>query len=183
MLPTIDQLREQYIGQMFYHGLGMIKFRIDDRFSYHFYSDDTPPIVDGIHDHHYNFKSDILMGIIKNYVYSVDGQDPNSTLRVEQGRGSLTGQQERVVVLENANLVELFSFERSEGESYNMAYDTFHCVETITDKVVTLIDTEIPFAQPHTNVIINTTKENVGAFSQPKSTDRCWEIIEDILKG
>ena len=176
---TIDELKALNGTNPFYMGLGIIKYRITDSIAYHFYCDQTPTIVDGINEHGWNFKSTIIKGILRNRIYIVDGQDPTSTLQVE--RGVCTVNSKRVIEVPNANVIELYTFDRAEGESYTLKHDMLHRVETITNKVITMVEMEMPFAQRESRVIIDTTQAPICAFSKPKSVAECWEIIEYTL--
>ncbi len=175
---TVDGLRK-LDGKVSYMGLGVIKYKFRNNRAYHFYSEMAPAIVEDIHEHRFNFTSKVVKGALKNYIYDVQGQDKNSTLQVE--RGECTANAERTTEVPNANIVELCNFVTEEGQSYYIHYTTLHRIECLTPKVITLLDKELPNVQENPRFVIDTNNPSVCAFSQPKSEQECWEIIEYTL--
>lgn len=171
---TIDELRKMG-GYPHYLGLGVIKCRIGKDEAYHFWSDRSPVLVDQIHDHRFGFTSTVLKGVLKNTIFVVDGQDPDSMLQVE--RGECKEGAEREILVPNAKMKEVINFTTAPGESYYIAYDTLHQIELMTPKVITHIKKE-PFSQMAPRYVVDTSIERVCAMSQPKTQDECWEIIE-----
>lgn len=176
---TIDELRKLG-GQPHYMGLGVIKYAFRGNRAYHFWSDLAPAIVEDIHEHRFGFTSKIVKGELKNYIYNVDGQDPNSTLQVE--RGECFPGAERIIEVPNANVVEMCTFTTVAGKSYKITYDTLHRVELITPKVITLLDKEVPAVQENPRFITDTSCPSVCAFSQPRTQEECWEVIRYTLE-
>ena len=174
----IDELRALG-GKPHYMGLGVVKYMFRKDRAYHFYSELAPAIVEDIHEHRFGFTSKVIKGIMKNYIYDVDGQDPKSTLQVE--RGECHAGAERVIEVPNANIIELCTFTTVEGESYHIAYNTLHRVESITPKVITLLAKE-PRVQNNPRFVTDAANPSVCAFSQPKSEKECWEIIDFTLR-
>lgn len=175
---TIDGLR-RLGGEPHYMGLGVVKYMFRGNRAYHFYSERAPAIVDDIHEHRFSFTSKVVKGEMKNYIYEVFGTDENSTLRVE--RGECTSGAERIIEVENANVVELCNFTTKEGQFYHVDYRTLHRIECISPKVITLLDKELPYEQTNPRFITDSENPSVCAFSQPKSKKECWEIIEYTL--
>jgi len=175
---TIDELR-QLGGYAHYMGLGVIKYVFRKNRAYHFWSDLAPAIVEDIHEHRFGFTSKVVKGELKNYIYDVVGQDPNSSLQVE--RGECVSGAERIIEVPNANIVEMCTFTTVEGKAYTIAYDTLHRVECVTPKVITLLDKNLPFQQENPRFVTDANNPSVCAFSQPKSEKECWEIIEYTL--
>ena len=176
---TIDGLRKLG-GSPHYMGLGVVKYFFRDDRAYHFYSELAPAIVDDIHEHRFSFTSKVVKGELKNYIYDVDGQDPNSTLQVE--RGECKAGAERNIEVPNANIIELCTFTTLAGQSYHISYNTLHRIECVTPKVITLLDKELPFVQTNPRFVTDTAYPSVCAFSQPKTEAECWEIIDFTLK-
>ena len=175
---TVDGLRK-LDGYAHYMGLGVVKYVFRNNRSYHFYSELAPILVEDIHEHRFGFTSKVIKGELKNYIYDIDGQDPDSTLQVE--RGECSPGAERTIEVPNANVVEMCTFTTVAGQSYHIAYDTLHRVECVTPKVITLLDKELPFQQENPRFITDAANPSPCAFSQPKSEKECWEIIEYTL--
>ena len=175
---TIDQLR-RLNGKPHYMGLGVIKYVFRNTRSYNFYSEKSAFLVNDIHEHRFSFTSKVIKGELKNYIYEVFGADPTSTLQVE--RGECKPYAERWVEVYNANVVELCNFTTKEGQSYRINFRTLHRVECVTPKVITLLNKKLPFDQQQPRFITDSTQPSVCAFSEPKSEDECWEIIEYTL--
>jgi len=175
---TVDELRA-LDGHAQYMGLGVIKYAFRKNRAYHFYSNKILSIVDDIHEHKFGFTSTVIKGELKNYIYEIDGTDPNSTLQVERGvcgRDTI-----RTLVQSNINLVESCTFTTRPGQSYHIEYTTLHKIECLTPKVITLLTKELPLSQLDPQFITDATKQAVCAFSQPKSDAECWELIEYTL--
>lgn len=175
---TVDKLRKLG-GYPHYLGLGVIKCRLKDDLSYHFYSERSPAIVDNIHEHRFGFTSTVLKGRLKNIIYDVDGSNPESTLQVE--RGECRPGVERVIEVENAKIIELCSFITPPGESYHIESYTLHRIQWLTDKGITFLEKE-PVVRIDPRFVEDISKPRVCAMSQPKSKEECWEIIEFTLQ-
>jgi hypothetical protein len=175
---TIDQLRALN-GIPHYMGLGVVKYPFCKNQSYHFYSDRAKILVEDIHEHRFSFTSRVLKGKLKNYIYEIDGTDPTSTLRVERKECAPDSQQE--ILLSNINLIERCTFITEPNQEYRMHYTTLHKIECLTTKVITHIYKELPFAQTTPRFIADETKPSVCAFSEPKTVNECWDIIEYTL--
>ena len=81
-------------------------------------------------DHRSGFKSTVLKGTLRNIIYKIDGEDPESKYRLEYGEckeGS-----ERVIVQDNIVFKETCRFDTLEGSSYYMAHDVLHRIELTT---------------------------------------------------
>ena len=175
---TIDQLRALN-GRPHYMGLGVVKYPFRKNQSYHFYSDKAKVLVEDIHEHRFSFTSNVIKGKLKNYIYDICGANPASTLRVE--RGECAPDVKRDIIASNINLIELCTFVTEPGQEYHIHYTTLHRIECLTTKVITLLNKELPFAQTTPRFITDTANPSVCAFSQPKPTSECWEIIEYTL--
>tara|TARA_R110001592_G_scaffold1805_8_gene10818 strand:- start:6073 stop:6618 length:546 start_codon:yes stop_codon:yes gene_type:complete len=172
---TIDQFRKMG-GKTMYVGTGTIKLLLNKGFNiYNFYSDKAELLIDDIHDHRSGFNSTILKGTLRNILYKIDGEDPESKYRLEYGEckeGS-----ERVIVQDNVVFKETCRFDQIEGTSYFMEHDVLHSIELMTPSVITHM-VRNPLVKQAPNFIIDTTKPFKCAFSEPKTDKECWEIIE-----
>jgi hypothetical protein len=175
---TIDALRE--LGDResvipHYMGLGVVKLPVSPRYAYHFYSDQAEIFCDPIHEHRFNFTSTVVRGRFKNTLYTLFDDDPNSPYVVEEGEcGPDT---EKNITMRNVRIHESASFVTSEGESYSLAYDTWHRVECLTNKVITFLDKQ-PFVHYMGRILQDSRNPLPCSFSRPKTVKNCWEIIE-----
>jgi len=177
-MQTIDEFRKMG-GKPMYVGNGSVKLLFNNGYNvYNFYSDRAELLVDDIHDHRSGFSSTILKGTLRNILYKIDGQDPSSKFRLEYGE--CKEGVERVIVQDNVIFSETCRFDNIEGTSYYMEHDVLHNIELITPTVITHMIRK-PKAKDAPNFIVDTTKPFVCAFSEPKSKDECWEIIEYTL--
>lgn len=181
---TIDELRA--IGSIpKQEGLGVIKFRFRGDQAYHFYSGDIHAVRNtGIHNHPYGFTSEVLKGEIKNYIYKLDGTDPDSTYQSIYKKSKLNAN--HTVEQDNVKLVEECVFTTAIGQSYSIEYTTLHKIECITPNVITHLTMHRHgkyhgLKQTTVNYIIDTTLPIIVKPHPPKSESQCWEIIEAML--
>ena len=175
---TIDEFRKMG-GKPMYVGTGTIKLLLNNGYNvYNFYSDKAEILVDDIHDHRSGFNSTVLKGTLRNIIYKIDGEDPESKYRLEYGEckeGS-----ERVIVQDNILLKETCRFDTLEGSSYYMGHDVLHRIELITPAIITHMVRE-PLVKSAPHFVIDKTNPFKCAFSEPKSKIECWEIIEHTI--
>ena len=175
---TIDELRALN-ATPHYMGLGVVKYPFCKNQAYHFYSDRAKVLVEDIHEHRFSFTSRVLKGKLKTYIYDIDGTDPTSTLRVERRECAPGAQQE--ILQSNINLIERCTFVTEPNQEYHLHYTTLHKIECLTSKVITQIYKELPFAQETPRFITDEARPSVCAFSEPKTVNECWDIIEYTL--
>jgi len=174
---TIDELRGLE-GRIKVAGQGAIKYHVGDE-SYHFYDGTTHEVRNtGIHQHYGGFKSHILKGELKNYIYTIDGTDPDSTLQLIRKKDKTDTQY--ALEQDTVNLITACSFSTRAGESYYIHYQTYHSIEMMAPKVVTHIRRIFPNMQPTIGYITDTTMPT--AYENTRMTENeKWEIVEDIL--
>jgi hypothetical protein len=175
---TIDELRTLG-GTPIQGGLGVIKYLFRGNQAYHFYSGEIHTVRGtGIHNHFRGFTSSVFKGELKNYIYSTNETDPNSTYQLIRKRSKMNAKY--IVERDNISLVETCSFTTIAGQSYSIDYTTLHKIECITPKVITYLRHQ-QSEQKTINYIIDTSLSQVYESHPPKSENDCWEIIEDIL--
>ena len=176
---TIDELRILN-GTPAQEGLGVIKFRFNEHQAYHFYSGEIHKVRNtGIHNHHHSFTSEVLKGELKNYIYRVDGTDPDSTYQIIRKKSKINAKY--IIEQNNVNLIEACSFTTMAGQSYHIEYTTLHKIECKASKVITYLNFQ---SRPRQETINFARDTSLSIFSKPhpsKSESQCWEIIEDIL--
>ncbi len=175
-LPTIDQLRSY--GTPAYFGLGFIQLKVDQTYRYHFYHHSLEPIVsdDEIHDHRYSFKSHILQGTFIQLLYTFVS-DTNGTHEI-QGV-DCQGPSDQTFEKSYGNLMLINRSTYNAGSSYWINADVLHTV-IAHDNVITLLERST-VTKDYARVARPVGVESVCPFSQPLDTDRCWELIEDML--
>ncbi len=175
---TIDELRKLG-GVPSQQGMGVIKYKFGYQ-AYHFYSGEIHQVRNtGIHSHHHSFTSKVLKGELKNYIYRVDGTDPDSTYQIIRKKSRINAKY--IIEQSNVNLIEACSFTTVAGQSYHIEYTTLHKIECKALKVITYLNLK---PLPRQKTINFATDTSLSMFSEPhspKSEAQCWEVIEDIL--
>jgi len=175
---TIDELRKLG-GLAKYNGTGVVKLHVGGSQIYRFYSDMAVTVTEGIHEHRCNFTSTVLKGVLKNHIYDVSGQDPDSTLQIV--RSECKPNAEKIIEVPNATIAEQCNFTTLAGQSYYLAYNTLHHIERVTPKVITVMKKE-PNIQEAARIVMDASiTDYVCPISVKKSEKECWEIIEYTL--
>lgn len=176
-LLNIDWLRSFKVEPV-YFGLGFIRLKIRDNERLHFYHNDLPVLAEEPHTHRYNFTSYILQGKLYQNIYHFNpcpvGEyeltnvscDPNVDVTPEAYDGELMWTMEA---------------EHCEGSHYNINKDTLHTVRATDNCITHLVREEPELDFPW--MVRKKGEEMVCPFSQPMTTKRCWEMIEEMLPG
>jgi len=178
MQLTVDSLRARCYEAHFF-GLGFIQVKLDRGNRVHFYHPDLPAFVEEPHDHRYWFVSEVLRGVLRNYIYELDeGGDP---VLVEYETCTADSEEE-IPDPEEGGLVYLGQFDTAAGSGYYMPVDTFHRVKPLYEHgpCVTFLrrgDVVKQFAR-----VIRTGEEPVCPFSRPIPDSKLWEMVEDCLR-
>lgn len=177
---TIDQLRRIKYKPS-YMGLGVIKLRIDERRAYRFYCDEVAKqTVDQCHTHTFSFESKILKGVLRNITYDVSPVDYETDYRLTQGRCSQVTPPETTA--ENVTMTETFRIDSPVGTEFTIDSQTFHRIELVTDKVITLKQTTHDpdicpqFVEDKRIGYVNPWEKDIL-----KTPEQCWEAINYIL--
>lgn len=180
---TIDELRKLN-GRISYTPVGVVRLVFREKYMYHFFSDQAPPVlIDNIHTHPHSFKSIIKKGGIRNHVYryekSEDETEYNLASRLYPGRAKATLKIEE----NNINFNKVLTFDTLEGGSYNINHTTMHEIELLAPKVVTLLNCS-PYIGAMSKVLFIMKKDTVYTKEQLfnlKTEKECWEIVEYTL--
>jgi len=175
---TIDELRNAS-RKVSYGGIGVVRLELSLERMYRFYSDMTPDMTAGIHDHLYSFKSTVVKGALKNYVYSIAGQNPDSTLQVVRCKWKENA--DTTVEVSNAIITERCHFTTIVGQSYYLEHSTLHQIERVTPKIITLMERGQHIRNTGRVVLDASVTDHLSAMIVDKSEKECWEIIEYTL--
>ncbi|MET4190647.1 MULTISPECIES: hypothetical protein [unclassified Bradyrhizobium] len=183
--PTIDELRD--IGNVpRVHGNGFLQLDIGPGTRLHIWGHPSLPrqIVDtGIHDHLFEFVSQVLVGRVVNRVmelvyplspvdatykvYTPETRDGEDTVLVDSGkRGTIAERRIQVVAA---------------GQAYNMRPYAFH--ETFTDRPSATIMSKGKRFAGVARVLVPMGSEPDNRFNRNTAMSEAsmWTIIEDVL--
>lgn len=159
--------------RLYYFGLGFIQLKLNDTFRLHFYSEELPPITEDIHNHRYDFTSQILKGNITNYIYSIsNGSD--YLITNESCNPDIQAPPEKKFC--NAALAAQKTF--SQGDKYSVTHDEFHRVEAAN--CITLLSRG-GYKKEFAQVVYPTAQDPVCPFSKKIPDGELWRIIEEML--
>lgn len=174
-LLDIDHLRSFGVDPA-YFGLGFIQLKITDNSRVHFYHNDLPVLAEEPHTHRYDFTSHILQGTLHQDIFHFNpcpvGEyeltnvscDPNVDVTPESYDGEL------MWTIENEHIA---------GSHYRINKDTLHTVRAQDNCITYLIRNEPELDFPW--LVRKKGEDMVCPFSQPMTTKRCWEMIEEML--
>ena len=163
-----------------YNGLGVVKLPINKKYSYHFYSELAPIMCENIHEHRFSFKSTVLKGTLRNFIYTIKTGNPDSSLVMEQGR-CVSGS-DKTVIRTEFDLEDSLTFDTVAGQYYWIRHDQLHKVQAITNTVITFVEKE-PEVMGEGRLIQDVAHPQPCAFSAPKPAAECWDIIEYTLNA
>lgn len=175
MLPTIEYLKENSTG-IYYFGLGFIQVKIGNDIRYNFYHPElTPRFVDGeeIHTHPYDFESQILKGCLEETLFDIrTGEDGYwGFCEID-----CKGHNKKLLPCNFAVNAILF---HSKGEKYKRDYATLHSV-SVTEPTITKFTKGKRYGKAF--ALMPKGKEECTPFVSNESEERCWEVVEEILK-
>jgi len=160
-----------------YFGLGFIQLKIDKNTRLHFYNKKLPPIVskEDIHNHRYDFTSEILLGTLIQEIYEVV---PGDTHYLEDESCQVD-----VKVESKPKLCSVQMSSRhihSPKSSYLISHTTFHRVYCDFECITLLNRTD--YKKQLAQVIRPIEGAKVCPFSQKVKEEYLWNIIEEMLK-
>lgn len=163
-----------------YFGLGFIQLKVNALERYHFYHPDLLPVVnieEEVHNHRYDFESEIILGSLTNKIYHFE-QSENGLYLLENESCSeikLTEDQKNKKI----GNIELFStIVYEKGNKYFMDYRTYHTVNT--KKCVTKL-TRSKYLQETAQVIRPIDSLTICPFSLKLDESVCWDIIKKVI--
>lgn len=173
-LLTTDWLK-QNCESIRYFGLGFIQINIKNtRRRYHFYTPETAPTAnkEEIHNHRYNFKSNILYGSIKQTIYyPVDGYEYMVKIsNCQKGTPDIYKGQLGVEKGEENTFVQ--------GDFYFLNHKRFHTVEA--DNCITLVSRGDTITE--TATILTKEKKEYCPYATPYTEEELWDIVDRMLQ-
>ncbi len=176
----IDWLREQG-AEPHWFGLGFIQLKVNSTERLQFYPDDPAyrPFVGAkeIHDHRYDFASQVLQGEIAQTIFEVGevaGEHYEMT-NVSCDPQKPAHQTDPVPVkVRPISRMTIFA-----GGHYWLDADSFHTFRGYNN-AITLLTRGLP-RKSNARVLRPIGSEAVCAFSQPKPVAELWEVIESML--
>lgn len=177
---NIKQLYDLNINPQ-YFGLGFIQLKINDSERYHFYNPNLLPIVnieEEVHNHRYNFSSEVIGGEIINKIYHFEAQENGNFIKENEtcnaGIKLTENEKNKQIGFLKLDLVDIVHA----GKKYDMSYNVFHTIET---KYCITKLTRSDYLQPYAQVIRPINSMVTCPFSKPLSTQDCWTIIKETL--
>ncbi len=163
-----------------YFGLGFIQLKLNQTERVHFYSQELMKTVgdEDVHNHRYNFVSEILKGSFSQKIFDVSENHHNYThyLRQESCQENLNNQNSPVPV----NIELIFEQTLRQGEKYFMDHNTFHSVESL-DAVTFLTRGE--YKKTLADVATPKGQDTVCPFSIKLSQEEIFDHIREIIRN
>lgn len=177
-LLTLKGLRATGAVPRFF-GLGFIQLKISDEQRVHFYHPSLSANVpdEELHNHRYDFESEVLLGKLINEIWAFEPDDSGSQVRVkvscEQG---VDVPDTELPVRGTAHPV--LRFETGPGMTYQISHDQFHRVKA--DTCITLL-TRKPVAKKFADVIRGSGADHTCPFGVQMTEKACWDIIAEMI--
>lgn len=177
LYQTIRQLDAKPI----YFGLGFIQLKINDNERFHFYHPSLLPIInieEEVHNHRYDFVSEVLIGELNNKIYHFNPLITGQYMKEYEScnANTILSKEEKNFTIGN---LELFSYIKiNKGEKYFMDHRTFHTLET------SLCMTKLhrsEYFKKYAEVVKPLYGESICPFSLKLSENDCWNIIEQVM--
>ena len=165
-----------------YFGLGFIQLKIDNHHRVHFYTNDLMKTVgdEEIHNHRYNFVSEVLKGEFSQDIYDVTPvsmEEATHLLSQESCNENITAS--NVIIPTPVKIEKFYSETIAEGEKYFMDHQSFHTVYS-ADAITFL--TRSDYKKELADVASPKDKTLVCPFSIKLSEDEIFDIIKGLLK-
>lgn len=178
---NIDWLKSNH-KLIHYFGLGFIQVKISDSTRFHFYTKELPAIVgdEEIHDHRYSFSSHVLRGGLHHSIYTLTESDSGDHL-LEQESCQVNDLDHKFADPKKCNVKLISNNYYVAGSYYYLDHETLHQVKS--DYAVTyLMKKSTTYEKQFANVVRPIGAEKVCPFSQQISSDRLWQIVEQMVK-
>lgn len=160
-----------------YFGLGFIQVKITKSTRMHFYTSELERIVDEeeVHDHRYEFRSDILKGMLFQNLYRW-GYYKDATHSLE--KVSCKPDEPAPSDSQGGRLTLLSSSRMSAGSNYTISHDTFHQVWSL--RAITFLHIG-PVVKQFANVARKIGNPTVCPFSRKVPEERLWEVVRSMM--
>lgn len=173
---SIKELKEDY-QMIHFFGLGFVQLKINDTFRYHFYHPSINSFMhdEEVHNHRYNFKSEILAGQLEEDLYQFLPH-PDGQYILEFETCSPTQK-----APEHTEVGELNFIKKNihvKGNIYERLKTDFHKVRT--NFCITKLTREIS-REDFAKVIRQKDHDKICPFGRPMNEEECWKLVEDCL--
>lgn len=194
MILDIDYLKTN-CQRLYFFGLGFIQVKLNDSERVHFYTDVFPKttVEEEIHNHRYNFESQIVKGTITQEIFSchLDSEVNSLITKQELFSNHLNGDCKFCLTKETCNPAIKKEFEKQActikllqrhtfvaGSSCWTDHNTFHRVEA--NNAITYLKRG-PYMKDEGDVIYPANITPACPFSVKVSDDELWEVIGKML--
>ncbi len=174
-LLDIDFLRNNHI-RVYYFGLGFIQLVLNKEERIHFYPKVVEPTNDEIHNHRYNFKSEVLKGTLFEERYKLISGD--SHVLINESCNPALEPTNKVRIPIGVELIDANAWK--EGDVYDIHFNEFHTVYTQDNTITYLRRSDIIL--DNAQIIYEKGKVITCPFEASLEGARLWEIIEDVIK-
>ena len=173
MIPDIDWFRNN-AKVIHFFGLGFIQIKINDDERYHFYTNllNKTINVEDIHDHRYDFASQILKGELNQKIYKIVDGDTHNMYQESCEIDS----QESFIKECSIDLLKDETFVTN--DKYSITHDIFHTVSA-NNTITKLFRSE--YKKHLATVVISKNSPKVCPFSNNVGNDILWDIVRDMI--
>jgi len=174
---NIDYLRKNSKGYPWQHGLGFIKLHTTLGYSLNFHSDIIPSPTRNLHNHTKNFRSECLIGSIKNIIY-----DYKKVHMSDWCLESITCKEgdEPKVIEENVYPYIISEEIQNIGDVINHKHNEIHDFKLLTKHACTKFNYTSKYL--HDAYIIRDKRNDFQcAYADTGTPKENWEIIREII--
>ncbi len=175
-LLDIDFLKKNHT-RLYYFGLGFIQLVLNKEERIHFYPKVIKATNDEIHNHRYNFKSEILKGTLYEERYKLVSGD--SHILINESCNPNAKLENKISIPIGVELIDANAWE--EGDIYDIHFNEFHSVNTEEDTITYLKRSDIIL--DNAQVIYEKNKIITCPFENSIEGKRLWEIIEEVINS
>lgn len=172
---NIDHLIKNH-KRIYNFGLGFIQIVLSEDTRAHFYSDSVPRTNEEIHNHRYNFTSQILKGTFIQEKYLLT---PGNTHILTNESCSKERELNNIINIETG--VKLIDKkEYHQGEVYHLYFNEFHRADYSSNTITFLTRSKI--ITDYAQVIFEQGQEKVCPFESRLEKDVLFQMVEEIIK-
>jgi len=170
MKLEIDWLRNNW-ERLYYFGLGFIQLKINETERLHFHTPELPAFNDDIHNHRYDFRSEILYGSLTAHYYQ-RREGVTWFLVNESCNPDIEAPADKILCSMQPHRTEVYN----RGDHYELIHDVFHRVEA--NKCITYLQRS-DYRKEYAQVAYPVVRGPLQCpFSQKIANDQLWDIID-----
>lgn len=178
MILDIDFLKTN-CQRLYFFGLGFIQIKLNDSERVHFYTNafQKTTVVEEIHNHRYNFESQILQGNLVQEIFSCTLDDEGESWITKETCNPATKKEferQRCTI----KLLQRQTFRA--GSSYWTDHETLHRAES-NDAITYLKRSS--YMKDEADVIYPIELVPTCPFSVKVSDDELWEVIRSMIES